>query len=135
MTEDKQDLDSFAVIAEGFKAAARGERDIPDWMISQGRIEQAERDIRLYMGLLDEWEQEFKKRYGDASEEYQGLITENEKTREQLNEDLERIGDPKTQMKAIEIYRSIWTKYRKFEQVEGSHEFKQRQTRREPGIV
>ncbi|MFA5591973.1 MAG: hypothetical protein WC989_01490 [Micavibrio sp.] len=135
MANKRKKLTVVDVIVEGFKAAARGEKDLPAWMEHQLRADQAERDINAYRELLGEWEQEFKDRYGKDSQEYKVLAAENEKTKKQLDKDLNDLDNPQTQMKAIEFYRSICAKYRKFEQVEGSHEYKQVKLRREPGII
>lgn len=134
MTQQRPKLNVVDIIVESFKASARGERGLPVEMENQLRAEQAERDINEYRGLLNEWEQEFKERYGEDSQEYKELIADNQKTRTQLDEDLQDLDNPQTQTKAIEFYRSIVLKYRHWE-VGENFDYKQVRREREPGVL
>jgi hypothetical protein len=97
------------------------------------RVEHAEFAVQHYRSLLDEWEAEFKDRYGEGSQEYRNLIAENIPIRERLDKDEEDLLNPETVTRALEFYHEIWKKYRGWDY---SGEIpKQRKLERQPGIV
>ena len=103
---------------------------IMEWGV---RVEHAEFAVQHYRSLLDEWEAEFKDRYGEDSREYKNLILENTPIRERLNKDEEDLLNPETVTRAIKFYHEIWKKYRGWDY--SGEVPRQRKIERHPGIV
>jgi len=113
----------------------------PDWEAQGGdpylrdelRLERAERAIRHYRGLLDEWEEEFKGRYGEDSQEYKNLLAENKIVRERLDNDETNLLKPEVVERAVEFYHAIWAKYRGWDY--SGEQPRQRRVERQPNVL
>lgn len=113
----------------------------PDWKAQGGdpylrdelRLENAEYAIRHYRDLLGEWEEEFKERYGEDSQEYKNLLVENKIIRERLDNDEDNLLKPEVVERAVEFYHAIWAKYRGWDY--SGEQPRKRKLERQPNVL